>query len=64
MRDLTKKQFQQACSRHGFKSVGFLGYYDIGGGRSVSVLNAGANRRAQLAYLIKAADEAKEQTNG
>jgi hypothetical protein len=52
-RDLTKRQFDAACARRGFKASGFMGYYEIGHGTSVSVLNAGDNRRARLAYLIR-----------
>lgn len=52
-RDMSAKQFAEACERRGFKPAGFMGYYDIGNGRHVSVLNAGHNRRNQLAYLIQ-----------
>ena len=52
-RDMTKRQFDEACRRHGFKPEGFLGYHDLGDGLSVSVLNAGDNRRARLAYLVR-----------
>jgi len=51
-RDMSAKQFSDACRRHGFKASGVLGYYDIGG-VSVSVYNVGLNRRAQIAYLIE-----------
>ena len=43
-KDISKKQFDEACKRHGFKPDGFLGYYDLGLSnqrRSISVLNAG-----------------------
>jgi len=60
-RDITKTQFKVACERRGFKSSGFLGYYDIGHGTSVSVLNAGDNRRARLAYLIQEHDKAERR---
>lgn len=59
MRDLTKAQFDAACKRRGFTATGFLGYYDIGYGTSVSVHNAGTNRRARLAYLIREAAKAE-----
>ena len=52
-RDMSKAEFDRACAKYGFKSRGFLGYYSIGGGREVSVLNAGPRRRDQLAYLIQ-----------
>lgn len=55
-RDLTIKQFETSIAEHGFKRVGFMGYYDIGDGVSVSVLNAGLNasNRTKLAYLLDA----------
>ena len=57
-RDMTKVQFRAACERYGFRPQGVLGYYDVGHGTSVSVFNAGDNRRARLAYLIHAAEKA------
>lgn len=53
-RDLTQKQFEAACKRHGFETYGMLGYFrlpdtDV----RVSVLNAGSRRRDQLSYLIQ-----------
>lgn len=59
-RDLTQAQFDAACKRRGFISSGFMGYYDVGHNTSVSVLNAGHNRRAQLAYLIAQAKKAEK----
>ena len=53
MRDMTRKQFEAACERRGFKPEGFMGYYFTPSGFSISALNAGPNKRAQLAYLIK-----------
>lgn len=56
MRDMTKAQFAAALERHGMKPVGFMGYVELGieGMRtSVSVHNAGTNRRNQLAYLFE-----------
>jgi len=55
MKDLTHNQWNAALSRNGIRPVGFLGYYDIGNGVSVSVLNAGqfATRRAKLAWLLR-----------
>ena len=60
-RDMTRKQFKEACKKYGFKSDGFLGYFRLPGGKgstSVSILNAGSNRRAQLAYLLQENDKA------
>jgi hypothetical protein len=54
-RDMTRAQFENALARHGMREVGFLGYVEISSGDSrvnVSALNAGTNRRRQLAYLI------------
>lgn len=59
MRDMTKEQFRKACEKYGFTSDGFLGYYQIGNGRSVSIHNAGNNRRKQLAYLIRESNKDK-----
>lgn len=55
-RDMSKAEFQKACSKHGFIPQGFLGYFRLpisGHNLNISILNAGANRRAQLAYLIR-----------
>lgn len=63
-RDMTKKQFDDACQRYGFKPRGFLGYYEIGHNYSVSIWNAPEQtRRGQLAYLLKMRDaiERKEE---
>lgn len=54
-RDISIKNFHAACKRHGFKPQHILGYYDIGQGACVSILNAGSRRRDQLAYLIREA---------
>jgi hypothetical protein len=53
---MTKAQFDAAIKRYGFEPTGFLGYYRLPAPFShvsVSVLNAGHNRRAQLAYLLR-----------
>ena len=56
-RDITEAQFRAACKRHGFKSMGFMGYFELGlGGAMASAWNAGPRRRDQLAYLIKQRD--------
>lgn len=55
-RDMTKAQFLAALQRHGMRWEGFMGYVNLGvPGRSIcsSVYNAGMNRRAQLAYLLR-----------
>ncbi len=56
-RDMTEIQFVNACSRRNFKPQGFMGYYNIGGGRCVSVDNAGPRLRDRLAYLIRMESE-------
>jgi hypothetical protein len=56
-RDLTKAQFDIACTRRGFKRE-FMGYVNVGHGVSVYVRNAGERRRDQLAYLIREAEKA------
>jgi len=62
--DMTKKQFDAACDRYGFKTRHFMGYYEVGHGRECSVLNAGSRRRNQLAYLILQSEKAAvEDTN-
>lgn len=58
-RDMSIEQFQAACERHGFVRQGFMGYFNLGiPGQSVSasIFNAGDNRRAQLAYLLRERD--------
>ena len=62
-RDLTKAQFDAACARHGFTwDGGIFMYYDVGHNVHVSILNAGTNRRAQLAYLIRESEKAANRT--
>lgn len=56
-RDFTKAQFRRALKKYGFEPQGFLGYYALPLGTPdrktcVSALNAGKNRRRQLAYLL------------
>lgn len=64
-RDMTEAQFRAACKRHGFKPQGFLGYYNLPGtSTQVSVLNAGSNRRNQLAYLISEQTKLAEANQG
>lgn len=67
IRDLTKAQFDAYTKKYGFKACGFMGYYTLpppNENTRVSVLNAGDNRRAQLAYLLLEAERyAKEKEN-
>lgn len=59
MKDMTKKQFEEACKRHGFKKNLFLiGYWQIHDGTHCSVYapNGGDTYRQKLAYLIKQHD--------
>lgn len=61
-RDMTKRQFNEACKRHGFVPEPFLGYVRLGDTKtSVSILNCGTSRREQLAYLIERHEEATER---
>ena len=63
-RDLTKAQFDAAIARHGFKPLGFLGYYSLPEPNqrvSVSKFNAGDRRRAQLAYLLAEAERYEKE---
>lgn len=59
-RDLTKAQFEAALQRRGFKRE-FMGYVNVGHGLAVHPRNAGENRRAQLAYLIREAAKAQRE---
>lgn len=62
-RDLTGPQFAAALEKHGMTPVGrycegLVGYVNVnptpkGGGLHVYAPNAGPNRRAQLAYLLR-----------
>jgi hypothetical protein len=57
-RDMSRAQFDRECAKRGFRPHGVLGYYDVGHGTSVSVMNAGPRRRDRLAYLIDQAGRA------
>lgn len=59
-RDISKAQFDAACNRRGFVKT-FMGYYEVGYGLAVYARNAGDNRRAQLAYLIRMAQHAEDE---
>ncbi len=55
-RDMSQNKFVEACREHDFRRQPFgLGYYSLppDHSRRVSIWNAGKNRRAQLAYLIR-----------
>jgi hypothetical protein len=63
-RDMSEIQYRAALERNGFTSQGFMGYYDLGiPGHKIatSVYNAGATRRAKLAYLLRQRDMHQEQ---
>lgn len=57
-RDMSKKQFDAACERWGFRRIGFLGYYEVGHGVSASILNR-TTRREQLKFLIESKARAR-----
>lgn len=64
MRDMTQRQFAEALARHGMREQGIMGYVDVGiPGHSlhVSKFNAGDNRRAQLAYLLRSKEREMEE---
>jgi hypothetical protein len=64
IRDMSKKQFEEALARHGMKREGFMGYVNLGiEGQHVSAShhNAGKNRRAKLAYLLRKKAEFEKQ---
>jgi len=56
MRDMTKRQYEAALKRHGFRQEPF-GYVMVTDRLIVHPANVGKNRRARLAYLISRADE-------
>lgn len=63
-RDMTRAQFLAALERHGMRPEGFLGYVDLGiPGHLIAVsrFNAGKNRRAQLAYLLRSREKYEQQ---
>lgn len=65
MRDLTKKQLADRLAKYGFVSTGFLGYYNLPkpfDHISISAMNAGDNRRRQIAYLMMEYEKAKAVT--
>jgi len=61
IRDMSKAHFVEAVRRHGMTFEGFMGYVNLGlpgQHTSVSHLNAGSNRRAQMAYPLAARTKA------
>ena len=50
-RDMSRREFDVACDRHGIRP-GLFGYYDIGDGVLVYARNGGPGRRHQLKYLL------------
>ena len=64
MRDMTKRQFERALTRYGMRFQGFMGYVDLGipdHRVCASIFNAGASRRARLAYLLDCRTEHEKQ---
>ena len=60
MRDMTQKQFERKMRGDGFEREGFMGYWKLPpphDNTAVSCWNAGSNRRAQLAYMLKKVEE-------
>lgn len=55
-RDLTKAQFAAKVKQHGMK-FSLMGYVEVTDRCTVYRFNAGENRRAQLAYLLRRRDE-------
>jgi hypothetical protein len=56
IRDLSETQLRAKLEKLGFKPNGFMGYYSLPSpcaAISISKFNAGSNRRAQLAYLVR-----------
>jgi len=60
-KDMTLAQFNAALVKHGIGLMNGIGYYDVGRGSHVYGANAGLNRRAQLAYLLKAQRDNEER---
>jgi hypothetical protein len=65
-RDMTTAAFDAALKKHGMERTGFMGYVTVwrgehGGQSAVYPGNAGSNRRAQLAYLLRAKDQAERE---
>lgn len=50
MRDMSKKQFETAMKRNGWRTHGFMGYWDRNG-HGISRLNYGSNREALAAFI-------------
>lgn len=63
-KDMTRREFDAACSRRGFIPTGVLGYYRITDNVSVSVFNCGVNAtyREILKYLIAQHKKAESES--
>jgi len=63
-KDMTERQFREACERNGIAPrPDFMGYHQVTGwpemqGLRVCARNAGSRRRDQLAYLIRCRERA------
>jgi len=60
-KDITLAQFNVALKKHGIGEANGIGYHDVGNGSNVYGGNAGKNRRAQLAYLLKSQRDSQER---
>lgn len=64
-RDMSLREFSEALKRNDMTDDRFMGYVFCklpdGGGVSICKHNAGSNRRAQLAYLIREREESIER---
>ena len=64
-RDLTRKQYEAAMAKHGFRwGGGVLGYWILPGPREVRVSEYNAPRdtnRSRLAYMLAALDRERER---
>jgi hypothetical protein len=60
-RDMTRKQFESACARRGFKRE-CLGYFRITENVCVYARNGGDKRRDQLAYMIQQEKKEKKKS--
>jgi hypothetical protein len=63
-RDIPRKKYIDRMFELGFRPTGFMGYWTLPEPYNhslVSDLNAGDNRRAKLAYMLKVLDEEKRK---
>ena len=62
-RDLSLAQYNYRMEKHGFTTMGILGYWTLPGTSiQVSDLNAGINRREKLKYMLRALTKAQAMT--